>query len=260
MDLFNIARRVWRYKLITLPVIVLTIFAAAYVMAVKKPLYEATSSYLLINPPAPPTAEEVARNPALGRIRTDNPFTRFADQGVVIDVLARTMSTDAARRTLVRAGADPAYRVEGGATFGTTSPIVQITGTGTSPDAAMRTAEVVSHAVVGELDRLQKEQEVDPRYRITARHVEGPDGAQLQASGQLRMLIAVLALGTIALFVVVSITEGLSSLQRERRIQYALPSEEWAILDHEPDLAPTARTNGNGNKSGTGSPTSEHTA
>ena len=260
MDLFNIARKVWRYKLITLPVIVLTIFGAAYVMAVKKPLYEATSSYLLINPPAPPTAEEVARNPALGRIRTDNPFTRFADQGVVIDVLARTMST---RRGAADAGPGrrgPRVPGRGGCEFGTTSPIVQITGTGTSPDAAMRTAEVVSHAVVGELDRMQKEQEVDPRYRITARHVEGPDGAQLQASGQLRMLIAVLALGTIALFVVVSITEGLSSLQRERRIQYALPSEEWAILDHEPDLAPTARTNGNGNKSGTGSPTSEHTA
>ena len=48
MDLFIIARKVWRYKLFTLPVIVLTIFAAAYVMAVKQPLYEATSSYLLI--------------------------------------------------------------------------------------------------------------------------------------------------------------------------------------------------------------------
>ena len=170
------------------------------------------------------------------------------------------MSTDAARRTLVRAGADPALPGRADAQFGTASPIVQITGTGTSPDEAIRTAEVVGHAVVAELDRMQKEQDVDPRYRITARHVEGPDGAQLQASGQLRMLIAVLALGTIALFVVVSITEGLSSLQRERRTQYALPPEEWAILDHEPDLAPTARTNGNGNMSGTGSPSSEHTA
>ena len=97
MDLLHIARKLWRYKLVTVPIIMMMVAASAYVLIVKQPLYEASSSYLLINPPAPPTPDEVARNPALGKIRADNPYTRFADQAVVIDVLTRTMNGAAAR-------------------------------------------------------------------------------------------------------------------------------------------------------------------
>ena len=58
MDLLLIARKIWRYKLATLPVIFLTLCGAVYAVALKDPVYEVKSSYLLINPPAPPTAEE----------------------------------------------------------------------------------------------------------------------------------------------------------------------------------------------------------
>ena len=57
MNLLSIARKIWRYKLATLPVVLLTLFGAAYVVAVKEPVYEASSSYVLINPPTPPTPE-----------------------------------------------------------------------------------------------------------------------------------------------------------------------------------------------------------
>jgi capsular polysaccharide biosynthesis protein len=225
VDLLAIVRKVWRHKLVTVPVIVLTICGAAYVLAVKEPLYEASSSYLLINPPTPPTAEEIARFPALGRVRSDNPYTRFADQSVVVDVLARSMSSESARRALVRAGADPRYTVASAARFGSANPIVQITGTGPTPQTAIRTANVVGHAVTGELDRMQRVKQVASRYRITALQVEVPEGAQLRASGQLRMLIAVLALGAILLFIVISITDALATLRQERRQHVAV---DWA--------------------------------
>ena len=180
-------------------------------------MYEASSSFLLINPPPPPTADEVARNPALGKIRSDNPYTRFTEQAVVIDVLTRSLNAEAAREALVKAGADPRYMVGSGAQFGSATPIIQITGTGSTPEAAMRTAEVVGHGVVGELDRMQAAKHVDPHYRITTLHVEVPDGAQLRASGQLRMLIAVLALGVIGLFVAVSLFDGVATVVAQRR-------------------------------------------
>ena len=133
MDLLLIVRKIWRHKLLTVPVILLTLAGAVYVVAVKEPLYEASSSYLLISPRAAPTAEEIARNPALAKVHADNPYTRFADQSVVVDVLERSMSTESARRTLMRAGADPRYTVGSGVEFGSSVPIMQINGPGSDP-------------------------------------------------------------------------------------------------------------------------------
>ena len=216
MDLLLIARKIWRHKFLTIPVILLTLVGAAYTIAVKQPLYEATSSFLLINPPPAPTNDDIARDPSLAKVDPNNPYTRFADQSVVIDVLSRTVNSDTARAELIKAGADPRYTVAAATRFGTTSPIVQITGTGATPQAAIGTAKVVGHAVVGELNRMQAEQKVDPGYRITTLQIEFPDGPHLQASGQLRMLVAVLVLGTIVLFIVISVTDAFESLRRER--------------------------------------------
>jgi hypothetical protein len=236
-----IARKLWRYKLVTGPIVVLTLLASAYVLVVKKPLYEATSSYLLISPPAPPTPEQIARDPALGRIRTDNPYTRFGDPGVVIDVLSRSMNSESARESLVKAGADSRYMVGSGAQFGSSTPIVQITGTGSSPDGARRTAEVVGHALIGELNRMQRAQGVDSDYRITTLPVESPDTAQLQASGQLRMLVGVLAAGAIVLFIAVSFLDAIAAVVSQRRtpqFEAARDPDDAVFPDLDPFVEP----------------------
>jgi hypothetical protein len=216
VDLLLIARKIWRYKLATLPVVVLTLCGAVYAVAVKDPVYEAKSSYVLINPPAPPTAEEVARDPALGRVNADNPYTRFADQSVVVQVLTASLSSESTRRALEDQGADSRYTAAPSSELGYSSPIVQITGIGTTPRNAVHTAEVVGVALKRELDRMQAVRGVDPKYEIKAHEVEPPAGAELRASGQARTLVAVLALGAIALFIAVSVADALSNLRRER--------------------------------------------
>jgi hypothetical protein len=194
MDLRLIARKIWRHKLITVPVMLLTLAGAAYVIAVKQPLYEASSTYVMVSPPAAPTAKEIARDPELGKAKADNPYTRFADQPVVIEVLKRTMSAESIRNTLVKAGADPRYTLKSATEFGASAPIIQVQALAATPAAAIRSAEVVGHAVVGELDRMQKAHDVDPAYRITAMQVEAPDGARRKAWGPLGMLVGVLGL------------------------------------------------------------------
>ena len=231
MDLLLILQKIWRHRVFTLPVIVLTLAGAAYVVAVKKPLYEATSSYILINPPPAPTAEDIARDPALGRVNADNPYTRFPDESVVVDVLARTVGSDSARQQLVKAGADQRYAVASAAHFGSSSPIVQITGSGSSPQAAIHTAGVVGRAVAAELARMQRAQHVDPRYWITAFQVEVPDDAKLRPSGQLRMLVGVLGLGAILLFVVISVMDALGAIRLERMRQ-AMPAPSPSEVVH----------------------------
>lgn len=217
MDLLSMARKIWHYKLATLPIALLTVLGAAYVVAVKKPVYEASSTYVLINPPSPPTPEEVARQPSLGRAHTDNPYTRFSDQSVVVELLASTVSSESARSALARQGADRRYRVERTAEFGSTSPMVEITGVGWSPRAAIRTAEIVGSGIIRQLNKMQHAQGVDPRYRIKTSQVNAPDSAQLRASAQVRPLVAVLALGAVLMFIAVSVAEAVRSLRMEHR-------------------------------------------
>jgi capsular polysaccharide biosynthesis protein len=257
MDLLSIVRKIWRYKLVTLPVLLLTLCGAIYVVAVKEPVYEASSSFILINPPAPPTAEDIARDPALGRINSDNPYTRFSDQSAVVEVLTSSLASQSAQRALEKAGADPRYTVAPTSEFGYSSPIVQITAQGWSPEVAVRSARLVSDAVTRQLRQMQQSEGVDPKYRIRAQQLDTPDSAQLRASGQLRMLVAVLALGAVLLFVAVSVADALTTLRTERlgrpsparpaahdepwpahdgRAEglSALDPEEWSEFDEEP--------------------------
>jgi len=253
MDLLSIARKLWRYRLVTLPVVLLTLCGVAYVLAVKEPVYEASSSYILINPPDPPTAEDIARNPTLGRINSDNPYARFSDQTVVVGVLSSAMDRKSVRRALLKAGADPRFEVEPASAFWS-SPIVQITARGRSPAVAVRSAKLVGNALIRDLDRRQRAEGVDSRYRIKARPVDAPEGAELRASGQLRALVGVLVLGAVLLFVVVSVADAVTTLRRERlggaqlagndepwsayngRAEDlpALESEDWSEFDKEP--------------------------
>jgi hypothetical protein len=282
VDLLAIARKIRRYKLITLPIVALALLGVVYVVAVKKPVYEASSSYVLLNPPAPPTPEEVARNPELARINSNNPYTRFTDQAVVVEILASKMDSESARRELVKAGGDKRYEVAPSSQFGYSSPILQVTSMGWTPESAIRTAKLVGQEVTAELDRMQTAQGIDSRYRIDAREVDGPDHAELRASGQLRALVGVLVFGAVLLFMGVSAADALSALRRER-VKRAAPSslvptgerwsaqdepheglsdledEEWPALDEPslrdngtvalfPDLDPDATIPGNGRR------------
>ena len=143
MDLLRISRKFWRYRIVTLPIIALTLLGAFYVIAIKAPVYKVSSSYVLINPPPPPTADEIARNPALGRVNSDNPYTRFSDQSVIVSLLSSSLSSDTTRQQLVSQGADPRYTVAPDLQLGYSSLVVEVTGVGTTPESAVKTAELV---------------------------------------------------------------------------------------------------------------------
>jgi hypothetical protein len=237
MSLLAIARKLWRYKLVTLPVLGLILIGTYYAVAVKPPVYETSSTFILVNPPAPPTPDEIARNPRIGR-GTDNPYTRYSDQSVVVQLLSSRVSSAAARRELVKRGADPNYVAAPSVEFGFTAPLVQITGTGPTPAAAIKTAEVVGRALTSELDGMQQARGVAPKYRIDAQRVVAPHDATLKASGQLRSLVAVFALGGVLLFIVVSVADAVTTLRRERSgrgVRSALPDgDEFGSVRHRP--------------------------
>ena len=258
MDLLAVARRFWRYKLLTIPIVLLTFVAAVYVAAVQPPVYQAQSSFVLLNPPAPPTAEDIARDPALGKLKTDNPYTRSGDQSVIMQVLASTIDGDAARRALVGAGADLRYTVMPAMEFGFATPTLQVTALGATPESAVRTAKIVSQAIARELNRMQEAQGVAEDYRIKPLQVRTADRAQLQASGKLRTLVGVLAFGAVLLFIVVSVIDALQNLRRERWVSDAGTGQQ--LDDLWQDVPQDSRVNGlNGAHDGAAAGNGRHT-
>jgi capsular polysaccharide biosynthesis protein len=155
MDLLALFHGVLRHKLIVLVVLLLTALGDAYVMLGIAPQYESQAQYVLINPPALPTDSDIARDPSLAKLNTNNPYLRLPNPSVVVDVLAQRVSGDAVRKALIQAGADRDYQVTSTAAIGS-GMVVQIVGTGRSPAEASRTLDLVSTRMQRELHDMQK--------------------------------------------------------------------------------------------------------
>jgi hypothetical protein len=219
MDLFSIGQTIWRHKIAVLPVIALMVLGLFYVVAVKKPVYQTTASFALISPPPPPTFQQIQRDPALGRVNSNNPFVNYGSLSIVADLLAQVVSANTARAALVKAGADSRYVVAPDQQFGLSAPLLQVTGVGISAQAAIHTATLVGQALGQQMGALQAARHVDPQYWIEPLEVTSPDSATLQLSSKLRLLVGVIAIGVILLFVVVSTMSALEERKARRQVR-----------------------------------------
>lgn len=107
MDLLTLAGTLWRHKLAVIPVIVVTVLAMFYIVVVEPPTYKATASVLLVNPPSAPTSQQIAADPALGRLNTNNPYNSLNNLDYVADVLIEVVTAPAAKQQIVASGAQP---------------------------------------------------------------------------------------------------------------------------------------------------------
>jgi hypothetical protein len=206
MDPISIFRMAWRHKLATIPVLLFTCLAALYVVAIKAPAYQAVQSFALINPPAPPTAAQIAANPKLGKLNTANPLVEYASPSPVPQIVMSLVSTTSSKQTLANAGAGTKWQI---AADITSSEILDITGVGPTPNAALLSADLVTKAAEHDLYQLQVNQGVNPTYMITSYPLNTPAQASQTTSSKIRLLIGVLGAGTIVLFIAISIAEAI---------------------------------------------------
>jgi hypothetical protein len=219
MDLLSISRVIWRHKLLVLPVIALTFVAAFYFLAFSKPLYEMTDDYVLAPPPTAPTAAQIAQDPSLAKINPDNVYARFYDQSIIGDALAARMSSQLTQSALVKEGADPRYTVTLTSVNGTTEPGVEVLGTGSTVAESLKTSDLVGVALKNNLYDLQSAQGTNPYYMFTAIQVANSGPPQVKLSSKLRSVLAVLGVGALLLFVVVSLGDAIDKKRAERRSQ-----------------------------------------
>jgi hypothetical protein len=214
MDLLSIIRAVWRCKVATIPIILLTMLGAIYIVKIKPPVYEATSTLLMLAPPGPPTSSQIAADPKLKKQNANNPYNNYGSLSVIADSVIQVVTSGASQPALIRQGANPQYTLSLSTDY-SNPPIITVTGIGPSPQEAILTANVVTRAAASDVYKLQKANGTGPAYMIKPVQLVKPTTATLSSSSKFRSLIAVLGLGAILLFIAVSVTDALAKRRRD---------------------------------------------
>jgi hypothetical protein len=245
MDVIAILRAIWRHKLLTLPILVVTMLACVYAVKFRPPQYVTTVDYALVAPPQSAAPADVHHDPGLSQVSPNNPFGRFIDQSVVVDILTNALNNDPIHAKLIAAGATPSYSVTPSQKFGSPVPIAEVKGVGTTPGIANHTAALVSQEMQTELYKMQVAQGVNPYFMFTTIQL-GHSGPSLQVSSKLRTMIGILGAGVIVLFIVISIADARSQSKRKREEQRAddevgsaLPDDRVVSLNVVPEMADT---------------------
>jgi hypothetical protein len=215
MDLVAMAQTVRRYKFVAFPIILLIGVLGFYVMFVAAPEYTASGSYILVAPPPAPTPQQIARDPALGKVNANNPLVSYGNLQVVGLIVSEQMGTKSMGDMLRREGVDPRSTVVNDTIYAN-APLLDVTGVGTTPAAATRSGMIVGRTLVKLLNDVQVQEGVSPGYRVTASPLVVPDQASLKTSSKLRNLILVMVVGIILLFVAVSVGKARDERKRER--------------------------------------------
>jgi hypothetical protein len=225
MDLFAITESFWRHKLATIPVIMLTAIAMFYIVAVRPPTYASSADVLLENPPSAPSIGQIDVNPKLAKINANNPLASLENLVQVADVLSQMETSAAGITKLEQEGVSPGFEVVPDSSL-ETPPVIDITGVGTSPQTAIRSAQMVATDIQKQLYQLQVEQNVNKEYLITSIEYIRPSIATSSSSSKLRSAVVVLVIGLILLLVTVTASQSIAERRRSARPRPTVMSDE----------------------------------
>lgn len=212
MDLLAVARVLWRFKLLVLPVMLLTFCAAVFVYQFGPRSFESTLSYAVVNPAAS-VSPEIEEAPAAQGLNNDNPYLRSPDPNLVTSVLITRMRAASVAQALEASGLSTEYTVAPGiGNF-----IVDITGEGASAEESVRTTTTLGKLLEDELYAMQTINGADSRFLYTALAVAPPEQATERFSSRLRAVIVVLLGGSVLLLSAVSLGRGLESGSQRRK-------------------------------------------
>jgi len=184
----------WRQKLIVIPVALISILACVAVLFVSPTTYRASGAVVLLNPPALPEVTE--ENPTIPP-EFQNPYSRFGDLSVMVDILVRVLETEQMGKSLKAAGLDGTFEIAANRDF-YRGPIVDVAAEGPSAEAAIRDANLVIAEIGTQLRVLQEQQGTAESYFIQVETIVVPDKATTVFSGTLRSMIIVAGLGVVA--------------------------------------------------------------
>lgn len=224
MDLYSITRSLWRHKLVTLPLLLVTLVGCVGVAFVKAPTYTTSATYIL-SPPEGSAAQAFR-----------NPFLNYGGLTIVAQELTTIVSTGEAKAKLASQGATGSYTVAPSQLFGNSTPLIEIDVLASSPEGALQTANLVGKALVTKMNDMQAAQKVEPSARIRTLLVTAPSVPIVKLSGKLRDLIVVFVIGIMLIFVAVSIMNAVDERAvRRRELQTPEDAPDAASSHSDPE-------------------------
>lgn len=227
MDPLALIKIAWRLRRLTIPVIVLTILAGGYVLLFGPGTYQASSTYVLVNPKVP-SELELAQDSRLARLNSDNPYLRSSDPRLAVQVLITKLGSEATAQQLLRAGLSTEYTVD---QVANNNFMVLITAYGPNDGSALATRNWLGAELESQLRTMQKINGADDSYLFTALPVDIQPGATEKVSSRLRLLIVVLFGGAVLLLGALS--AGVS-WERKRAERLTGPPADAKIPADEP--------------------------
>ncbi|ADX75036.1 hypothetical protein Asphe3_39480 [Pseudarthrobacter phenanthrenivorans Sphe3] len=215
MDPLAVVRTIWRHRIVSIPIVVLTALAALYVFQFAPRSYESSSTFAMINPDIP-TELDMIKHPELKDLNNKNPYLRSSDPSLIVQVLLTRLNDASTADLLIEKGLSDQYTVSRGV-GGLNGFLVDITGEGETPEKSIATTQALGQLLQEYLYEAQKVNEADDVYLFSALVVATPDKATEQFSSRLRALIVVFLSGVVTMFGAVSVARSLAAA-KERRL------------------------------------------
>ncbi len=214
MDILSIVRMARRHWVVVILSLAIATAAVAAVVVSTPPTYRATSSVVLLNPPeAPASVTEDAGEVELRAL--ENPYERFNDLSIVVDIIRRVLASDPSMDTLVGRGLQGTYTVAANIDF-YRGPIIDVAAEAGTEAEALRATQLVVDLLQQTLDDVQTRQGTDPDYFITSDVVVPATRATLVLSSTLRRAVATAAAGALFVLGMVIVADSFSERRREK--------------------------------------------
>lgn len=205
----------------------------AYAVASAPAMYHASGSAVLFSPAPPPDPTQSADGtnsvPVAG---ADNPYVRFNDLSVVVDIIRRVLVGSDVAQKLRAEGVVGTYTVAANIDF-YRGPIIDIATDAPTAEGAQKSTKLVMTELGNVLDQLQAQQGTAPAYRISTQDVVEPQLGTRVLSSTLRrgMAATVVAAGLFIGIIVVA------DALRRRRSRKGVPTAMPARSDDDDETA-----------------------
>lgn len=221
MNPAEVLRTLWKHRLVSIPILLLTLASALYVFQFAPRSYETSSTYAMINPDIP-TQLDIVKNPGLGKLNSKNPYLRSSDPSLIVQVLLTRLNDSSMVDKMKEQGLSSDYTVSRGV-GGINGFLVDITGIADTPEKSFATTRALGSMLEKDLRTAQKVNGADDSYLFTSILVAPPDKATEQFSSRLRSLIAVFLTGVVLMFGAVSIARSVSVSRNRLRTHNGVP-------------------------------------
>ena len=226
MDLLTLFRLLGRHKIVVAvaSLFTLTLMVGSYVMA--PPVFRATGSIVLFSPPKPPDPDPA--KPAEAVDGAENPYVRFNDITVVVDILVRVMQTSEVEQGLRDSGLSGTYTIGANLDF-ERGPIIDVAAEAGTSMKAKDSAKLVMNELGTQLQKLQTDQGTSVAYQIRGSTVVEPARATTVISSAIRRLIASGALGGMLVIGSALLADVRATRRRQRKSEGALGTDDQPV-------------------------------